>query len=223
MQRLVRRGPVAHVPSPSVLVHRATGFLIPTYGSSDIRGQSLSNAFFWAISRSQDLTLLHGCVRARRASQRQRFEQLVHDAALTSVGQGTGAGGFVVPRRNIQAPLGIEARMAALDLPLFGNIVLCAILVSAAYTFSVALVAGRGRLHLLPAVRSGVYGTVGLIALAVCTLAYAFQSHDFRIRYVLRYSDRSMEWFYLVASLWGGQDGSILWWCFRMAFTLSRL
>jgi LPS-assembly protein len=38
---------------------RATGFLIPTYGSSDIRGQSLSNAFFWAISRSQDLTLLH--------------------------------------------------------------------------------------------------------------------------------------------------------------------
>ena len=38
---------------------RATGFLIPTYGSSTIRGQSLSNAFFWAISRSQDLTLLH--------------------------------------------------------------------------------------------------------------------------------------------------------------------
>jgi LPS-assembly protein len=38
---------------------RATGFLIPTYGGSTIRGQSLSNAFFWAISRSQDLTLLH--------------------------------------------------------------------------------------------------------------------------------------------------------------------
>ena len=38
---------------------RATGFLIPTYGASTIRGQSLSNAFFWAISRSQDLTLLH--------------------------------------------------------------------------------------------------------------------------------------------------------------------
>ena len=38
---------------------RATGFLIPAYGSSTIRGQSLSNAFFWAINRSQDLTLLH--------------------------------------------------------------------------------------------------------------------------------------------------------------------
>jgi LPS-assembly protein len=38
---------------------RATGFLIPTYGSSSIRGQTLSNAFFWAIDRSQDATLYH--------------------------------------------------------------------------------------------------------------------------------------------------------------------
>ena len=29
-------------------------------------------------------------------------------------------------------------------------------------------------------------------------LAYAFQAHDFRIRYVARYSDRSMPWYYLV-------------------------
>ena len=38
---------------------RATGFLLPTYGRSSYRGQSLSNAFFWAINRSQDLTLYH--------------------------------------------------------------------------------------------------------------------------------------------------------------------
>jgi len=38
---------------------RATGFLIPTYGSSSVRGQSLHNAFFWAINRSQDATFLH--------------------------------------------------------------------------------------------------------------------------------------------------------------------
>lgn len=38
---------------------RATGFLLPSYGSSTIRGQSLSNAFFWAISRSQDATFMH--------------------------------------------------------------------------------------------------------------------------------------------------------------------
>jgi LPS-assembly protein len=38
---------------------RQTGFLIPIYGTSTLRGQSISNAFFWAINRSSDLTLLH--------------------------------------------------------------------------------------------------------------------------------------------------------------------
>ena len=38
---------------------RATGFLLPTYGSSTIRGQTLHAAFFWAIDRSQDATFLY--------------------------------------------------------------------------------------------------------------------------------------------------------------------
>jgi LPS-assembly protein len=38
---------------------RATGFLLPTYGTSTLRGQAISNAFFWAIDRSQDATFFH--------------------------------------------------------------------------------------------------------------------------------------------------------------------
>ena len=38
---------------------RATGFLLPTYGTSTLRGQAVSNAFFWAIGRSQDATFFH--------------------------------------------------------------------------------------------------------------------------------------------------------------------
>jgi LPS-assembly protein len=38
---------------------RATGFLLPTYGSSTLRGQQIHNAFFWAIDRSQDATIEH--------------------------------------------------------------------------------------------------------------------------------------------------------------------
>jgi LPS-assembly protein len=38
---------------------RATGFLMPQYGSSNIRGTSISNAFFWALGRSQDATVMH--------------------------------------------------------------------------------------------------------------------------------------------------------------------
>ena len=38
---------------------RATGFLMPTYGASVLRGQAISNAFFWAMGRSQDATFFH--------------------------------------------------------------------------------------------------------------------------------------------------------------------
>ena len=38
---------------------RATGVLIPTYGQSTLRGHTFSNAFFWVLDRSQDLTFEH--------------------------------------------------------------------------------------------------------------------------------------------------------------------
>ena len=38
---------------------RATGFLLPMYGSSLATGSTISNAFFWAINRSQDATFFH--------------------------------------------------------------------------------------------------------------------------------------------------------------------
>jgi lipopolysaccharide assembly outer membrane protein LptD (OstA) len=49
--------PVMYYPIPRD--DRATGFLMPVWGHSDYRGQSVSNAFFWAIDRSQDMTLVH--------------------------------------------------------------------------------------------------------------------------------------------------------------------
>jgi LPS-assembly protein len=38
---------------------RATGFLMPSYGYTRLRGQTISNAFFWAIGRSHDATFVH--------------------------------------------------------------------------------------------------------------------------------------------------------------------
>jgi len=61
--------PILYYPIKSE--DRATGFLLPTYGTSTLRGQSLSNAFFWAIGRSQDATFFHDW--------------------FTNVGQGAGA------------------------------------------------------------------------------------------------------------------------------------
>lgn len=49
--------PLMYYPIPRE--ERATGFLMPTYGASTFRGQSLSNGFFWALGRSQDATFYH--------------------------------------------------------------------------------------------------------------------------------------------------------------------
>ncbi len=38
---------------------RQTGFLIPTYSTSSVRGQGISTSFFWAINRSQDATFYY--------------------------------------------------------------------------------------------------------------------------------------------------------------------
>ncbi len=102
--------------------------------------------------------------------------------------------------------------------PLFGSALLLCVMLAASYTFAVALAAGSsGRVRTLQAARYGAYGTVGLIAVAVLCLAYAFVSHDFRVRYVSHYSDRSMSVGYLLTALWGGQDGSLLWWTFLLS------
>ena len=58
----VKDVPVFYLPIlyyPTKEEGRATGFLLPTYGRSSLRGQQLSNAFFWAINRSQDATFKH--------------------------------------------------------------------------------------------------------------------------------------------------------------------
>jgi DNA-binding CsgD family transcriptional regulator len=53
------------------------------------------------------LQLRRGCLRLRHPAQQGRFEKAVHDAALTSVGQGTSAGGFVAVRRPEGPPLSL--------------------------------------------------------------------------------------------------------------------
>jgi len=107
------------------------------------------------------------------------------------------------------------------SLPEFGTGVLYAVLVSAAYTFAISVAAGRGRPRLLQSARLGAYATTALVLLGVILLAYAFVTHDFRIRYVARYSDRSMTTTYLFTSLWGGQDGSLLWWLFLLSLYIA--
>jgi LPS-assembly protein len=58
----VKGFPVLYLPAiyyPIQDDNRATGFLMPSYGTSTIRGQAVTNGFFWAMGRSQDATFVH--------------------------------------------------------------------------------------------------------------------------------------------------------------------
>jgi LPS-assembly protein len=58
----VKGVPMLYLPImyyPTKREDRATGFLIPAIGTSTLRGESIHDAFFWAINRSQDATILH--------------------------------------------------------------------------------------------------------------------------------------------------------------------
>ena len=60
--------PVFYLPAlyyPIQKDDRATGILMPTYGASTYKGFTLSNAFFWAINRSQDATFMYDWFKQR--------------------------------------------------------------------------------------------------------------------------------------------------------------
>jgi cytochrome c-type biogenesis protein CcmF len=106
-----------------------------------------------------------------------------------------------------------------IDISWFGTLLLSAALVCASGSFAVALITVQGLPALLKATRWLFYAAFAFVSTATFLLAYAFQVHDFSLRYVAQYSDRAMTWPYLFAALWAGQDGSLLWW----TFTLSGL
>lgn len=94
-----------------------------------------------------------------------------------------------------------------------GYFALCLTLVAAGYAV-VASIAGGRRQH-LPLIRSGEHATLavcGLLTVAVLALWHALLVRDFQVQYVAENSNRAMPLFYVVAALWGGQSGSLLFW-----------
>lgn len=84
---------------------------------------------------------------------------------------------------------------------------------TAIYAVVVALLGGRlRRADLLRSAERATYAVGGLVSIAMLAMFYALLAHDFSIQYVASVSNRSMSTFYLLAALWGGQEGSMLLW-----------
>ncbi len=94
-----------------------------------------------------------------------------------------------------------------------GNLSLSMAVLAAAMTGLLAI--GSARLEsqsLLAASRKMLWGYLGLVALASAMLVSAFLQNDFRIEYVVHYSEVALPVGYKLAAFWAGQAGSLLLW-----------
>jgi cytochrome c-type biogenesis protein CcmF len=88
----------------------------------------------------------------------------------------------------------------------------------AIYAVVVALLGPRlGRQEMIQSAERATCGVFGLVTIAIIAMLYALLAHDFRLQYVANVSNRAMPTFYLIAALWGGQEGSMLLWVWLLA------
>ncbi len=96
-----------------------------------------------------------------------------------------------------------------------------ALLVSLIVSVWVLFAAGLGALTrspgLVKSAERGIVATAVLVSVATGVLLFALLTDQFVIRYVSEYSSREQPFMYKLSALWGGQDGSLLLWCFLLA------
>ncbi|MFQ5791025.1 MAG: heme lyase CcmF/NrfE family subunit, partial [Acidobacteriota bacterium] len=94
-----------------------------------------------------------------------------------------------------------------------GNFAVMAIFVTAGYAVVASLVGvKRQRLSLLASAERAILASAALSTAAVGALVTLLFRSDFRFEYVANYSNRELPAFYKAASLWAGNNGSLLFW-----------
>jgi cytochrome c-type biogenesis protein CcmF len=71
--------------------------------------------------------------------------------------------------------------------------------------------------HFFVSAQNGIYLVAGLTTVAVGLLEYALISHQFRFQYVADHVSSDQPLFYTLSALWGGQEGSLLFWAWLLA------
>ncbi len=103
----------------------------------------------------------------------------------------------------------------ATALPHFGEACLGLALTTAllAFGLSIAAYSRRGSdLALLKSAERSLYLSTATFTLAALVLIFCFLTDNFLVRYVFSYSSSAMPIVYKIAALWGGQEGSLLFW-----------
>ena len=91
-------------------------------------------------------------------------------------------------------------------------------LVLSLYAAGAAFFAARRRHpEMFASARNAMFVIVALTTLAVGVLEWALVTHQFRFEYVALQTSRAQPLLYNVSALWGGQEGSLLFWVWLLA------
>ena len=96
-----------------------------------------------------------------------------------------------------------------------GNLALVLALAAAAWAVGASVYGAlRRRTDFVASGEHAAWAAYGSVITATAVLVHALVTHDFSIKYVVSYSSTTLPLRYRVAALWGGMEGSLLFWVF---------
>lgn len=108
--------------------------------------------------------------------------------------------------------------MAPIQLADVGNLTLYLSLAVSIYIIGAMFYSLRpNQSQFYASARNGIYLVAGLTTLAVALLEIALITHQFRLEYVANHVSADQPLFYTLSALWGGQEGSLLFWAWLLA------
>ncbi len=103
-------------------------------------------------------------------------------------------------------------------MPNIGYVAATLALILAVYAAVVAVGGAQRRTpELVTSARNAAFGVTGFITLAVVIIEYLLITGHYQTKYVSEVSNRAAPLFYRMTALWGGQDGSLLFWSWLMS------
>ncbi len=104
----------------------------------------------------------------------------------------------------------------------FGSVGLIAALAFAAYGVVAGVVGGKFRsLKITRSAERAALSFLVMITLSVIALEYLIYTNDFHNAYVATHSNRDLSVYYKFAVMWGGQEGSLLFWTWLLSIYVA--
>ncbi len=103
-------------------------------------------------------------------------------------------------------------------MPVLGKLALALALAVAVYSIGANVIGvRRGRLDLIISARHALWAMCAMVTVAVASLWVGLLHSDFSLEYVASYSSTTLPTVYKYTALWGGQQGSLLFWTWLLS------